>query len=179
MQETAMEAHGSHKQTAGHKTEPQPATNHDKHGSMPAMHYRNLGLMLLLSFVAMYILVYAMVDRFANVYNSVNQAYMAGLMTAPMLVIELLVMRAMYPDKKLNALLLGAGVASGVVCWVLIRQQAAVGDQQFLRSMIPHHAGAVLMCEQNHLRDPELQALCGRILASQQAEIELMEGKLE
>jgi uncharacterized protein (DUF305 family) len=62
---------------------------------------------------------------------------------------------------------------------VLIRQQAAVGDQQFLRSMIPHHAGAVLMCEQNHLRDPELQALCGRILASQQAEIELMEGKLE
>ena len=85
----------------------------------------------------------------------------------------------MYPDKKLNALLLGAGVVVGVACWVLIRQQAAIGDEQFLRSMIPHHSGAVLMCEQNHLRDPELQALCGRILASQQAEIELMKGKLQ
>ena len=174
-----MEAHGSHKQAAGHKTESQSTTGHDKHGGKPAMHYRHLGLMVLLSFVAMYVLMYAMVDRFANVYNSINQAYMAGLMTAPMLVIELLVMRAMYPDKKLNAILLGLGVILGVVCWFGIRQQAAVGDQQFLRSMIPHHAGAVLMCEQNHLRDPELQALCGRILASQQAEIELMKGKLQ
>jgi uncharacterized protein (DUF305 family) len=174
-----MEAHADHKQTVGHKTEHKPGADHAKHGGTSPMHYRHLGVMLLLSFVAMYVLMYAMVDRFANVYNNINQAYMAGLMTAPMLVIELLVMRAMYPDKKLNALLLGAGVALGVVCWVLIRQQAAVGDQQFLRSMIPHHAGAVLMCENNHLRDPELQALCGRILASQQAEIELMKGKLK
>jgi uncharacterized protein (DUF305 family) len=26
--------------------------------------------------------------------------------------------------------------------------QGAVGDDQFLRSMIPHHSGAILMCEQ-------------------------------
>jgi uncharacterized protein (DUF305 family) len=174
-----MEGHGHRKQAEGSRSERKPATEHATHGGMPTMHYRHLGLMLLLSFVAMYVLMYAMVDRFANVYNSLDQAYMAGLMTAPMLVIELLVMRAMYPDKKLNALLLGAGVALGVACWVLIRQQAAIGDQQFLRAMIPHHAGAVLMCEHNHLRDPELQALCGRILASQQAEIEFMKGKLE
>jgi uncharacterized protein (DUF305 family) len=174
-----MQAHGNHKQAEGHKTGHPPAGTHAGHGGMPAMHYRHLGVMLLLSFVAMYVLMYAMVDRFANVYNSINQAYMAGLMTAPMLVIELLVMRAMYPDRKLNALLLGAGTAVGVACWVLIRQQSGVGDQQFLRSMIPHHAGAVLMCGNNHLRDPELQALCGRILASQQAEIELMQGKLK
>jgi uncharacterized protein (DUF305 family) len=134
--------------------------------------------MVLLSFVAMYVLMYAMVDRFGNAYNSLNQAYMAGLMTAPMLVLELLLMGAMYPDRKLNAMLIGAGVLLGVACWVLIRQQVAIGDQQFLRSMIPHHAGAVLMCEKNHLQDPELKALCANILASQQAEIELMEGKL-
>jgi uncharacterized protein (DUF305 family) len=119
------------------------------------------------------------VDRFGNVYTSLNQAYMAGLMSAPMLVIELLLMGAMYPDKKLNAALIGAGVLLGVVCWVLIRQQVAIGDQQFLRSMIPHHAGAVLMCEKNRLQDPELKALCANILASQQAEIELMEDKLK
>ena len=31
------------------------------------------------------------------------------------------------------------------VLWILIRQQAAITDRQFLRSMIPHHAGAILM----------------------------------
>ena len=41
----------------------------------------------------MYALMYAMVNTFANVYATVNQAYMAGLMTAPMVVIELVVMR--------------------------------------------------------------------------------------
>ena len=41
--------------------------------------------MMGLSFVAMYALMYAMVDQWANVYNNVNQFYMAGLMAAPML----------------------------------------------------------------------------------------------
>lgn len=45
--------------------------------------------MTVLSFIAMFILMYAMVDRFANVYPNVNQAYMAGLMAAPMVMIEL------------------------------------------------------------------------------------------
>jgi hypothetical protein len=46
-------------------------------------YYCLLGITLL-SFVALYILMYAMVDRFANVLNNRNQVYMAGLMAAPM-----------------------------------------------------------------------------------------------
>ena len=49
-------------------------------------HYRHLGMMAALSFAAMYILMYAMVNRFDDVYNNVNQVYMAGLMAAPMVV---------------------------------------------------------------------------------------------
>jgi hypothetical protein len=49
--------------------------------------------MAALSFIAMDILMYAMVDRPANVFPNLNQAYMADLMTAPMVIIELLVMR--------------------------------------------------------------------------------------
>lgn len=45
--------------------------------------------MTLLSFAAMYVLMYAMVDRFGNVFNNVNQVYMAGLMAAAMVLIEL------------------------------------------------------------------------------------------
>ena len=51
-------------------------------------HYGRLLLMTALSFVAMFILMYAMVDRFANVYANFNQVYMAGLMAALMAIIE-------------------------------------------------------------------------------------------
>jgi uncharacterized protein (DUF305 family) len=61
---------------------------------------------------------------------------------------------------------------------VLIRQQAAISDRQFLRSMIPHHAGAILMCEEAPIRDPEVKALCQGIIASQQSEIAWMRAKL-
>ena len=40
-------------------------------------HYRHLGIMAALSFVAMYILMYSMVNVFGDVYNNVNQVYMA------------------------------------------------------------------------------------------------------
>lgn len=71
---------------------------HAKHGS-----YVRLGVMVGLSFVAMYILMYAMVDRLENVYMNVNQVYMAGLMAAPMGLIELVAMVAMYRDRAPHA----------------------------------------------------------------------------
>jgi hypothetical protein len=51
--------------------------------------YSRLLLMVVLSFVSMYVLMYAMVNAFANVYLNANQVYMAGLMAAPMAIIEL------------------------------------------------------------------------------------------
>lgn len=143
-----------------------------------AAHYRRLALMVLLSFVAMYVLMYAMVDRPGNVLMNSNQAYMAALMAAPMLLIELALMGSMYPNKKLNGLLAGAGIVALAVSWVLIREQAAVGDRQFLRSMIPHHAGAILMCKEASIRDPGVEDLCRRIIASQESEIREMKAKL-
>ena len=149
-----------------------------RHSSQHGRPYLRLGAMLALSFLAMYALMYAMVDRWDNVHNNLNQAWMAGLMVAPMLVIELALMWRMYPHGRLNGLLLAAGVAFGLVCWWMIRAQVGIDDRQFLRSMIPHHAGAVLMCERNRLRDPELQRLCQQIIASQRREIDLMQAKL-
>jgi hypothetical protein len=115
--------------------------------------YLRLAIMAVASFVAMYVLMYAMVDRVANAVPNLNQAYMAGLMTAPMVAIELLVMWSMYPNRRLNQVVLAASVALLAICWTVIRAQTAITDRQFLRSMIPHHAGAILMCEQTDLRD--------------------------
>jgi len=142
------------------------------------MHYMQLAIMTALSFVAMYILMYAMVDRFANVYSSFNQVYMAGLMTAPMVLIELIVMRAMYQDRRLSIAIAAAAVVVGVAFFLFIRAQTAVGDTQFLRSMIPHHAGAILMCRNASITDPEIKSLCAKIMRGQQEEIDQMKNIL-
>jgi len=142
------------------------------------MYYR-LVAMTLLSFISMYILMYAMVDEPANVFPNVNQFYMAGLMAMPMLLIELILMRMMYKNKRLNAIFLVAALVLGVGFFLAIRQQASVQDRQFLRSMIPHHAAAVLMVEEAELSDPEIKQLAEEIIQAQQREIAQMKAKLE
>jgi len=146
--------------------------------SMNKTRYIRLIMMTILSFIAMYMLMYAMVDRFANVFPNLNQFYMAGLMASPMVLIEIFLMSAMYPNKKWNALIIAASVATLVLFWVGIRQQAAISDKQFLKSMIPHHAGAILMCEKSSIHDPEIKQLCREIISSQRREIEQMKAKL-
>jgi uncharacterized protein (DUF305 family) len=152
-----------------------PARTRPMDQSMHKQHYRTFGIMIVLHFIAMYVLMYAMVhDLSANVYNSVNQFYMAGLMTSSMIGIELLLMGSMYPNKRLNTVMIAVSVLAVVGFWLAIRQQVAVGDKQFVRSMIPHHSGAILMCEQASIKDPELRQLCSNIIKSQQSEIDQM-----
>lgn len=149
-------------------------TTHQKH-SAP---YLRLHAMVLLSFLTMYALMYAMVDRIGNVLPNLNQFYMAGLMAAPMAIFELIVMRGMYPNRKANAALVAVSLAAMLAFWFGIREQAGIGDRQLLKSMIPHHAGAVLMCKRAALSDPDNRALCDAIVAGQQAEIDRMKAKL-
>ncbi len=151
---------------------------HQKEGHGDKMPYLHLLVMIVLSFVSMYIFMYSMVDSFTHVYSNLNQFYMAGVMTAPMVLIELALMRAMYSDKKLNAIILGSSIVALVVFFTLIRQQTAITDKQFLRSMIPHHAGAILMCEKSPAESSAIKGLCKNIISSQKAEIEQMKALL-
>jgi uncharacterized protein (DUF305 family) len=137
-------------------------------------HYARLVAMSLLSFVSMYGLMYAMVHTANDVYHSLNQFYMAGLMTAPMVVIELLLMRSMFQNTRLNVSIVAASVVAGIGFFVCIRQQTAIADAQFLRSMIPHHSGAILMCQEAAIQSPKILELCKGIVAGQQAEIDQM-----
>lgn len=136
--------------------------------------YARLATMTGLSFIAMYVFMYAMVDRFGDVYPNINQFYMAGLMTAPMVLIELLVMGMMYPSRAVNGAILGGGVFVLLLCWFAIRFQTGVGDVQFVKSMIPHHSGAILMCREATLADARLKKLCGEIAEGQRREIDQM-----
>jgi uncharacterized protein (DUF305 family) len=152
--------------------------DHDDKATM-IRHYRQLALMAVLSFIAMYILMYAMVNTVGNVYPSFNQAYMAGLMTAPMIIFELALMGMMYRNKTWNAAIYAGAVVLGLLCFLAIRQQSFVGDRDFVRSMVPHHSGAILMCREADLKDARLRELCRTIIAGQQAEIDRMRAILD
>lgn len=140
--------------------------------------YKKLVPMVILSFIAMYFLMFAMVNSTSNIFIGVNQFYMAGLMTAPMIIIELLVMSGMYMNKKLNGIIIALSIVFGLGFFMLIRNQTAIGDREFLKSMIPHHAGAILMCEKAKLQDSEIKKLCDGIISGQQKEIDFMKTKL-
>ena len=58
--------------------------------------------------------------------------------------------------------------------FTMIRKQTAVADVQFIKSMVPHHSGAILMCRQATLSDAELKKLCDNITQGQRSEITQM-----
>lgn len=141
--------------------------------------YTRLAAMTALSFASMYILMYAMVDSISSVYPNFNQFYMAGLMTAPMVIFELALMGMMYENKSLNLAIMAIAAIAVMGFFGLIRYQTAINDRQFLKSMIPHHSGAILMCREAEISDAEVKALCANIIESQQREIDQMKAILK
>ena len=141
-------------------------------------HYRMLGINLLASLVVMYLVMFSMIDGAQDFYNNLNMLYMALVMLAPMAILMLLTMGSMYRNRGLNLILYGLFAGLFVLALAATRTQAAIGDAQFLRSMIPHHSGAILMCRKASLTDPEIVALCGRIQSGQRQEIDQMKAIL-
>ncbi|MDX0480118.1 DUF305 domain-containing protein [Sinorhizobium medicae] len=132
-------------------------------------HYLKYALNLLISLVIMYLVMFTIIDGINDFYNNPNMFYMAIMMVAPMAMLMLLMMAPMYPRKRLNLALHLAFAILFIAAFTFMRMQTFVGDAQFLRSMI--HSGAILMCRESSLADPEIAALCERIIDSQKREI--------
>lgn len=141
-------------------------------------HYGMLGLNLGLSAVVMYLVMFTMIDGPGEFYLNINNVYMTLMMVSPMAILMLLMMGSMYSNRTLNLGLLAGFAAVFLLSFWAMRTQAMVGDQQFLRSMIPHHSGAVLMCRESSISDPEIVALCAQIEKSQKQEIDQMKSIL-
>ncbi len=152
--------------------------NKHHHSGHHPSHYKHLAIMALAHLPFMYIVMFVMVDRFSHIYNNLNTLYMAVMMVAPMAFLMPLMMKEMYPDKKKNLIVYAVSIAVLVVFYFFVREQTLIGDKQFLRSMIPHHSGAILMCEEAVIEDAEIKTLCANIIEGQKKEVEQMEGIL-
>jgi uncharacterized protein (DUF305 family) len=149
-----------------------------EHGGMSQemvrTHYGMLALNLIASGIVMYFVMYTMIYTTADLYNNLNNLYMTLMMVTSMAILMLWMMRAMYPNRRLNMVLYAGFALTFILSLAGMRTQALIDDKQFLRSMIPHHSGAVLMCERSRIRDPEILDLCQGIIASQTSEIAQM-----
>jgi len=151
---------------------------HKGHGAMDRQmarkNYMMLGIASIGMLILMYLIMFTMIYSWGEFVQNINFFYMAIMMATPMVVMMPLMMGSMYPDRKLNMAIYIGGALLFVLAFIGIRGQLLVGNDQFLRSMIPHHSGAILMCEQANISDPEIKSLCGEIIASQKREIDEM-----
>lgn len=145
---------------------------------MSRKHYGLLVLNVLISAVIMYFVMFSMIWSTDAFVNNINFVYMAVLMATPMGVLMLLMMGPRCPNRRLNVALHATFGLLFVIAFYATRDQSQVGDRQFLRSMIPHHSGALTMCRRASLRDAQVRDLCfgpNGIVESQTREIEEME----
>lgn len=140
--------------------------------------YKKLAIATTINAVIMFLLTYVMIDSLDHFLVNINRVYMALIMAAPMVLVMLTVMRSMFKDPRTNTILYITFAGLFLLLFFLIRTQTPVGDEAFLRSMIPHHSGAILMCEQANISDPEIISLCEQIIESQVEEINQMEAIL-
>ncbi len=148
--------------------------HHQEHRHSGARAYWLLGLNLLLSLIVMYLVMYTMIDGWTDYRNNINMLYMALTMWAPMGILMLATMAGMYQDARTNIILYVLFALVTLGSFWATRSQALVGDRQFIQSMVPHHSGAILMCREAKLQDPELVKLCQEISQGQRREIEQM-----
>jgi uncharacterized protein (DUF305 family) len=169
-----MTTHARHHPPVAH------AEHHD-HGDSHASTskpYVMLAVSTGIGFVVMYAIMFAMVDRWANVYANLSNVYMTGLMAVTMVPIMLATMPGMFKNRRWNVALWIGSAGALASFWGLLRTEAGVHDGQFTRAMISHHAAAIQMCSESSLSDPRVRDLCARIVTSQEAEIAEMKGWL-
>ncbi len=133
--------------------------------------YGKFGMMLIISFLVMYAVMFFNVDKFDHVYLSITRAYMSLLMVTPMALLMLAMMPMMYNNKKINTVIVVASVAVFVLSLTFLRKQTFITDQQYMKAMIPHHSSAILVSQEANLKDPKLKELAEGIIRSQEKEI--------
>ena len=89
--------------------------------------YRKLALVVSINIVIMLFLTYVMISSAEHFVVNINRIYTALIMAAPMVIVMLLVMRSMFMNKRLNAILLATFGLITILLFILINPYANTG----------------------------------------------------
>lgn len=145
-----------------------------KNDKVEKSNYGKFAIMMGTSFIIMYAVMFVNADVFDHVMLSHTRTYMTILMVAPMAFTILLFIWGMYTNKKMNFIILGLSVIIFIIALVGLRQQTLIGDEQWMKAMIPHHSSAIMVSQKAHLKDPEAIKLAEEIIEAQEREIAKM-----
>jgi hypothetical protein len=138
---------------------------------MKSGNYLKFLLLLALSFMIMYGVMFLNIAQIDHLYLSTTRFYMTLLMIAPMAIVMVLFMPMMYKNRRLNLVIIVSGTAVFFLSLALLRNQVFINDTQYMKAMIPHHSSAIMVSQQADLKDPRVQELAKRIAESQKKEI--------
>ncbi len=141
--------------------------------------YIKFGLMLTVSFVIMYGVMFLNVAKLNHIYLSNTRLYMALLMVSPMAILKLIFMSDMYKDKKINIGIIFLSVSIFISALLFLRNQTFISDEQYMKAMIPHHSSAILVSENATFKNAEVKQLSVEIIKAQKKEIAEMKKLLE
>jgi hypothetical protein len=138
------------------------------------MSYARFGAMILVSTLVMYGMMYLNTYEFGHLAWSQTRAWMALLMGGVMAVVMMGFMWGMYEKKGLNWIVVAISLAVAAGSLWLVRSQATVNDEAWMKAMIPHHSIAVLTSAEAKLKDPRVRRLADQIIEAQVQEIAAM-----
>lgn len=141
--------------------------------------YLKFGVILLISLGLMWTLSMSMVRSIDHFYYNLSNFWMALLMVGAMAIVMVVGMWSMFKNTKANIAMLVGFAVLFVGVFALGRTETFVGNEQFLKSMIPHHSRAILVCQESNITDPEIEQLCTEIVETQREEIAQMQSILE
>ncbi|KWY80727.1 DUF305 domain-containing protein [Enterococcus faecium] len=131
-------------------------------------------LMIGVSTVVMFGMMYLNVYALDHIFFSRTRVFMALMMGAVMAVIMLLFMWQMYENKKINVMILAASLLVFAGSFFLVRSQTPVLYTDCTKAMISHNSISVLASKRPALKDPEVKNLEEEITQTHEEEIDKM-----
>ena len=142
--------------------------------SMMKMGWSRFFAMIATSTIVMFPLMYQLVYTVDHATFSLTRLLSSVVMGCVMAAIMLAFMWKMYAGPRTKLTILVGSIVLGVAILAINRQQALIGDIDFMKSMIPHHSIAINNARNADIRDPRVRKLADGIIRAQVKEISEM-----
>lgn len=153
--------------------------NMEQHKEMMEGSWSRFAAMIAISAFVMFFLMYQLVYSFDHATFSINRLVASLVMACVMTIVMLSFMWSMYKGNGTKIAVLVLAALVGVILLFVNRSQSLIGDEDFMRSMIPHHSIAINNARRASISDPRVRELADEIIEAQVREIAEMKLLLE